>query len=259
MRGATLPLTYDAARDWAISIHAPRAGCDDHIIIGTGRAGISIHAPRAGCDGAMPRSTQGKILFQSTHPVRGATGGFRTRSAESCLFQSTHPVRGATLDTEQLQRIWRISIHAPRAGCDPIYDAVTVGSSAFQSTHPVRGATGKSHNGVTVVGFQSTHPVRGATRGRFPTPCIWGISIHAPRAGCDPITPFSSGWKMDFNPRTPCGVRQCGLVSRCSLATFQSTHPVRGATANLTVLPGQICAKGTKKSLFSRKNAQKRK
>jgi len=34
---------------------------------------------------------------------------------------------------------------------------------------------------------------------------------------------------------------------------------VRGATANLTVLPGQICAKGTKKSLFSRKNAQKRK
>ncbi len=38
---------------------------------------------------------------------------------------------------------------------------------------------------------------------------ILGISIHAPRAGCDgePVGEhFGSG--RDFNPRTPCGVRR---------------------------------------------------
>ena len=130
-----------------------------------------------------------------------------------------------------------ISIHAPRAGCD----AQLSGSGALLC-----------------------------------------ISIHAPRAGCDLLTDGIGGALQDFNPRTPCGVRRhmparasprsaisihapragCDLALACVLPRhllFQSTHPVRGATANLTVLPGQICAKGTKKSLFSRKNAQKRK
>ena len=63
-----------ARRVVAISIHAPRAGCD--VADGAHRIqrGISIHAPRAGCDGIR----QGRHLtvgqFQSTHPVRGATG-----------------------------------------------------------------------------------------------------------------------------------------------------------------------------------------
>ena len=34
-------------------------------------------------------------------------------------FQSTHPVRGATLNYEVLAKMYRISIHAPREGCDP--------------------------------------------------------------------------------------------------------------------------------------------
>ena len=57
-------------------------------------------------------------LFQSTHPVRGATHGDDSDAAFE-LFQSTHPVRGAT-----------------KAANDAAY------AKAFQSTHPVRGATG---------------------------------------------------------------------------------------------------------------------
>ena len=56
--------------------------------------------------------------------------------------------------------------------------------------------------------FQSTHPLRGATS-RSPPP-RWGsgISIHAPLAGCDHDNPPSAATPLNFNPRTPCGVRQ---------------------------------------------------
>ena len=35
---------------------------------------------------------------------------------------------------------------------------------------------------------------------------------------------------MDFNPRTPCGVRLLQDSSHNELELFQSTHPLRGAT-----------------------------
>ena len=113
------------------------------------------------------------------------------------------------------QRLCRISIHAPRAGCD----------------------------------VSNTLTFRTST-----------ISIHAPRAGCDPThTDFSSAlWEFQSTHPVRGATAQLSDQAR-PWSSFQSTHPVRGATANLTVLPGQICAKGTKKSLFSRKNAQKRK
>ena len=34
------------------------------------------------------------------------------------VFQSTHPVRGATYDMVETQHAILISIHAPREGCD---------------------------------------------------------------------------------------------------------------------------------------------
>ena len=61
--------------------------------------------------------------------------------AMGTLFQSTHPVRGATphgvIDVRGLD----ISIHAPREGCDALSVLIAVASVSFQSTHPVRGAT----------------------------------------------------------------------------------------------------------------------
>ena len=55
-----------------ISIHAPRAGCDDLVFADASELLISIHAPRAGCDRKFCREYFAGI-FQSTHPVRGAT------------------------------------------------------------------------------------------------------------------------------------------------------------------------------------------
>ena len=61
----------------------------------------------------------------------------------------------------------------------------------------------------TRYGFQSTHPARGATKMR----------VDLARA------------MLDFNPRTPQGVRPTGRVTKGgSSFQFQSTHPARGAT-----------------------------
>ena len=139
-------------------------------------------------------------------------------------FQSTHPLRGATIHVMQTKSPLFISIHAPLAGCDP--------------------------------------PRRGDTQTR-------GISIHAPLAGCDRSSIRNSPPYRDFNPRTPCGVRprvysNTYRKSRISihaplagcdggkpaprprLNVFQSTHPLRGATAKLPKYSRKICAKATK-------------
>ena len=104
----------------------------------------------------------GLLHFNPRTPCGVRRRGCRSRRARR-IFQSTHPVRGAT-----------------------VCAAVTCGFEEFQSTHPVRGATCRRHGGG-----------RGAE-----------ISIHAPRAGCDTRCAWSARQSSNFNPRTPCGVRQ---------------------------------------------------
>ena len=101
---------------------------------------ISIHAPREGCDVKIMANNGLSIIFQSTHPVRGATDP----EAEKPEKQE-------------------ISIHAPREGCDPVLLCTVNDIHVFQSTHPVRGATLLPSPTCAKFLFQSTHPVRGAT------------------------------------------------------------------------------------------------
>ena len=117
-RGAT-PRRMVQNRHGAISIHAPREGCDVQIgrraqddakhfnprtprgvrryLTATldAQTSISIHAPREGCDESACGCSRPGGRFQSTHPARGATD-FRLAS----------------------DRAVYISIHAPREGCD---------------------------------------------------------------------------------------------------------------------------------------------
>ena len=103
-----------------------------------------------------------------------------------------------------------ISIHAPRVGCDT--------ASALQyawliiSIHAPRvGCDGiGSVLVVCVEKFQSTHPGWGAT----------------------PIPPRTPNPALNFNPRTPGGVRLQNLTVLLPLSVFQSTHPGWGATNN---------------------------
>ena len=78
---------------------------------------ISIHAPLTGSDTDIEMAMKIGIVFQSTLPLRGATGGDK-----SCC------------------QIGTISIHAPLTGSDqPISGSEQL--TQFQSTLPLRGAT----------------------------------------------------------------------------------------------------------------------
>ena len=218
-----------------------------------------------------------KPTFQSTHPARGATGTSGNPNV-TIVFQSTHPARGATgcaityyysriisihapregCDTSNAIQPSRggISIHAPREGCDPTYPRCNRFTYSFQSTHPARGATAVQAFLPASAVFQSTHPARGATLYLAPRIRYFGISIHAPREGCDTYVPFVPSSYADFNPRTPRGVRRGrpygdGRATHFNPRTprgvrparrwgwmrthvFQSTHPARGATGHLS-------------------------
>ena len=147
------------------------------------------------------------------------------------LFQSTHPLRGATRQAPRRIPYKSISIHAPLAGCDKEKKSDNASDTDFNPRTPC---------GVRL--FENGHYLTAIQ-----------ISIHAPLAGCDdacagrrphnryfnPRTPCGvrrpvAGTLMaalpHFNPRTPCGVRQKLVADKAAVWTFQSTHPLRGAT-----------------------------
>ena len=96
---------------------------------------ISIHAPLAGRDSASMTHFFASPLFQSTRPVRGATGHQAIKGAVTG-FQSTRPVRGATQLIGKTAAAYTISIHAPRAGRDHIAIGPAIGIIDFNPRAP---------------------------------------------------------------------------------------------------------------------------
>ena len=154
---------------------------------------ISIHAPLAGCDPEMIRVTLQRLIFQSTHPLRGATSNFdRCRSlwiyfnprtpcgvrrfatqqccCETNRFQSTHPLRGATL-TDNCLSTDTLNFN-PRTPC------------GVRRCHPSCTQTGCPI---------SIHaPLAGCDLFASPFGVTSSISIHAPLAGCDYVSTGSA-------------------------------------------------------------------
>ena len=179
---------------------------------------ISIHAPLAGCDYMHVVYIFRYTVFQSTHPLRGATA--LKIFVQSCFDRNFNPrtpcgVRPWATWTVFMRSIFQ-STHPLRGATDIPFSSGLV-LRGFQSTHPLRGATiTLCGNGYYLV-FQSTHPLRGATN---PTVMQLGqlrISIHAPLAGCDWLLTKFAQPGDHFNPRTPCGVRRCryGTCQTC--------------------------------------------
>ena len=175
----------------AISIHAPREGCDGAAQVDLAQVGISIHAPREGCDVTTLMEVPASVVFQSTHPVRGATRKFHRQTS--------------TID---------ISIHAPREGCDGQLIACLHLTIQFQSTHPVRGATGGTPQRRQGMAFQSTHPVRGATVDDLVFRVELAISIHAPREGCDITVTGTATYVNPFQSTHPVRGATCSSARK---------------------------------------------
>ena len=205
-RGAT-SWSLTALKSTAISIHAPRTGSDVHRVLILLTENISIHAPRTGSDRQRPKKKIKKILFQSTLPARGATGGGKMmEQTENFNPRSPHgerrplptfPAAAAAYfnprsphGERHLQRLGQfnrpaISIHAPRTGSD------------------CADACGSSRHKISIHA-----PRTGSDVWRWRCTAQNNISIHAPRTGSDCIP---------------------ADVARRS-TRFQSTLPARGAT-----------------------------
>ena len=83
---------------------------------------VSIHAPREGCDSALKTNDYDTRSFNSRTP-----GGVRHLLPHLIhnqdMFQFTHPGRGATDELHGEFRAGKVSIHAPREGCD-VWDLI---------------------------------------------------------------------------------------------------------------------------------------
>ena len=164
-RGATLPLFPRDRIARAISIHAPREGCDRPCCTSeTGRRYFNPRTPRGVRRRYFP-SPSAAGRFQSTHPARGATPACPVEAQGVESFQSTHPARGATIchwSTDNLDIT--ISIHAPREGCD----------------------SPQMHAGPPLLAISIHAPREGCDSPQMHAgPPLLAISIHAPREGCD--------------------------------------------------------------------------
>ena len=140
LRGATLPLCLDELQvikefqsthplrgaTWPTgrpSLHPyfnPRTPCGvRHGVYSVWNVGKDFN-PRTPCGVRLKDGTPCMVvdLFQSTHPLRGATRPQAGPKMVPCIFQSTHPLRGATSNCCVHYGFSEISIHAPLAGCD---------------------------------------------------------------------------------------------------------------------------------------------
>ena len=187
------------------------------------------------------------MVFQSTHPLRGATRHVRGLYAHRPDFNPRTPC-GVRL----CKHCWRtfytiISIHAPLAGCDmkqygleqcrqnfnprtpcgvrPI-TRPTFGIVSISIHAPLEGCDESSLTlDVFWKIFQSTHPLRGATRNQLRYVFNHRISIHAPLAGCDGCLHGCEYCYAHFNPRTPCGVRPKPCRTRPPRPNFNPRTP----------------------------------
>ena len=140
-----------------VSIHAPWEGCD-LIIWHVPCVGeeVSIHAPWEGCDVSHRPNLFAFIVFQFTHPGKGATHPGQGVYRSSYKFQFTHPGQGATpptspprssslsFNSRTLGRVrresttfdskrFKVSIHAPWEGCDSAVSQPPSSDTGFNS------------------------------------------------------------------------------------------------------------------------------
>ena len=107
--------------------------------------------------------------------------------------------------------LFKISIHAPLAGCD---DPGVFGVCA-------------------AVAISIHAPLAGCDR-LIIRPGRYHHLYFNPRTPCGvrPIAAPRMASSAHFNPRTPCGVRLAQVLVIGDMCEFQSTHPLRGATVN---------------------------
>ena len=157
-RGATFVCLIGGFLSIRFNSRTPGGVRHFHVIIGRYLDSVSIHAPREGCDPNLAKAPVILLMFQFTHPGRGATLAYIFDSALSerfnsrtpggvrllvnpfrllaYQFQFTHPGRGATISKSLPTPRLSVSIHAPREGCDLSEDSLISSEQSFNSRTP---------------------------------------------------------------------------------------------------------------------------
>ena len=148
---------------------------------------ISIHAPLTGCDSVLNKNAFICNNISIHAPLTGCDlFQFFQLVMNQIIFQSTHPLRDATLGASSTFKWLFISIHAPLTGCDEMLSVLFQFVKWISIHAPLTGCDEPAENPSVRVSF---------------------ISIHAPLTGCDDSYNYSSFSKLNFNPRTPYGMR----------------------------------------------------
>ena len=169
---------------------------------------ISIHAPHTGRDPAQKHKRRGpQISIHAPH-----TGRDYSIFCLCCCFGYFNPrapygARHNRFAHNMFSN--NISIHAPHTGRDILSGVLAIWLLRFQSTRPIRGATRESKNdSYRAKNFNPRAPY-GAR--------LASVSL----AVCS----------LNFNPRAPYGARLNPYKLIFVFGKFQSTRPIRGATA----------------------------
>ena len=243
---------YTCRCSMCISIHAPLAGCDNYRLQDVLCGDISIHAPLAGCDAKNAADEIVVTLFQSTHPLRGATTRHLLVSFQNYI--SIHaPLAGCDPGGYRAERLephfnprtpcgvrppFILPVHFsshfnPRTPCGvrPTFRAGNSRSANFNPRTPCGVRPGVVVNSVDRAEFQSTHPLRGATTySKNNAPCRSQFQSTHPLRGATSSPDKSSrhGSISIHAPLAGCDLLQ--MATKTFGASFQSTHPLRGAT-----------------------------
>ena len=167
-----------------ISIHAPLAG-RDALTTGASCAAMNFN-PRAPC-GAR-RGLHGFGLLCSHFNPRAPCGARRPLiryCASESAFQSTRPLRGATGPLLEHCVLQHISIHAPLAGRDALKALWDDCTDEISIHAPLAGRDDAAFDVIGRADISIHAPLAGRdVHGRYALKCLV-ISIHAPLAGRD--------------------------------------------------------------------------
>ena len=182
---------------------------DIHAVAGTPQTPISIHALRKESDPGTLRLTKRSKNFNPHSPC-GERPCWNIRPNAGSYFNPHSPCE------ERLKP-----------------DLSVLKDMQFQSTLPLRGATSEAVR-YELAKLISIHtPLAGSdvVDVRHVYPVL--ISIHTPLAGSDFSRRSYNSNSFYFNPHSPCGERLLRMMFSNWLLVFQSTLPLRGATAEM--------------------------
>ena len=156
-----------------------------------------------GCDTNAGNTVFTNSRYFNPRTPCGVRRAKRISRSRTERFQSTHPVWGATGRRCTTLGLIDISIHAPRVGCDMRLSELHFNPKHFNPRTPC----GVRPNRIRTISlsrrFQSTHPVWGATAICPVVIYTDGISIHAPRVGCDDVMKSESATRKFISIHAP--------------------------------------------------------